>query len=249
MSAWRSSVSSIKRCLLGIALLTGMAWGQVQTVSYPKPYAFGALELNGGGGYELFSFLGGAGVNSEYRHWYWDAGAEIDTAKKVNDNTGQDSGWTQRGTVDGGFGLVKTLKSSQCPEQAGYNNWCGLLITTGLTYAKLQTQLYTKSAWYPRAGLGYDGATEWFGATKDKPFTFRFIAEYVMPGTDTVNGVQGPRFTLFMPGIHDTTRHWFFREQLAYYFFHPTQTSASGTQQLGGVNEFSVVSFGVEYRF
>jgi hypothetical protein len=238
----------VKRIAIALLLLTTIGWSQSDKPNYPRPYAYGALELNGGGGYSLFGFLVGTGANSEYRHWYWNAGAEWDTSQKSNTNTGQNSGWTQRGTLDGGWYPMKTFKSSQCPEQAGYKNWCGLTVVSGLTYAKLQTQAYTKSAWYPMAGLGYDGQTQWFGASADKPFTFRFTAEYVMPGTDTLNGTQGPRFTLYIPGVHLQKQHWFFREQLAYYLFHPT-AGANPPNQVQTVDEFSVWSIGVEYRF
>ena len=118
-----------------------------------------------------------------------------------------------------------------------------------MTYSKLNTSLYTKSAWYPSAGLGYNGSTLWFGASEDKPFTFplhRRVRD--APGPDTLSAVQGPRFTVYIPGPHEQKRHWFFKGQLAYYLFHPT-TGANPASQLGNVDEFSVASFGVEYRF
>jgi len=201
--------------------------GQPQVSPWPHPYIWAGADLNGGGGYQPLSYIVGGGFQNE-SHWgFFFVEGMFDGSKKVNDNTGQNSGYTERAHMFGGF---------------KYKDW---MYGTGISYSLLHTSLYSKDAWHPRLGLG-----------KDLDFMStdcRLYAEYVFPGTDTLNAVQGVEFSVFWPSIRDRSRHLFFRERFAAYEFHQTFTDIKNNQiriqQQNNRSVFNELQLTVMYRF
>lgn len=209
-----------------LTLLVYPAFGQ----SWPMPYAFGGLDLHGGGGYAPFAVVAGGGIDNEYNHWWWQAEGMWDNGKKNNDNTGQDSGYTERAGIRGFYRLPS-----------------GWYAGAGTSYTLLLTKLYNKSAWHPRLGVGRD-CTLWH-------VPGRYQLEYVFPGTDTANAVQGAEITFIFPGYNPKMfkpRHVFFRERLGMFEAHETVTSTDPVltiKQQSTRSVFSELQFTLEYRF
>ena len=211
--------------LLSVAVLDSTSACQTSNL-IPRPYLFTGLDLNGGG-YQPAAVIVGGGIDNEYDHWWWHLEGMWDNAKKVNDNTGQHSGYTERAGV---HGFVRF----------GDGWYAG----AGTSYTFLHTKLYDKNAWHPRAGFGRDTVL-W-------KVPGRYQLEYVFPGTDTVNAVQGFETTVLIPQYRNTQNHWFFRERLGTYWFHTTVTSTDPVltiQQQHQRSVFSELQFTLEYRF
>jgi len=169
---------------------------------WPHPYLFGGADLNGGGGYQPLSYVLGGGFESEYTRGFWGAEGIFDGSKKVNDNTGQNSGYTERVRIWGGY------------KQGS------MLFGTGISYSLLHTSLYSKDSWHPRLGFGKD--------VNFRTAPTRLYAEYLFPGSDVLNGVQGTEISWWIP----RNRHWCFRERFGAYLFHSTITDFSNRTQV-----------------
>lgn len=193
----------------------------------PHPYVFGGANLVGGGSYQPFSYVVGGGLQNEYHYGFWAVEGLFSGNKKTINNVGQRSGYTERTHIWGGY---------------RYNDW---MLGAGVSYSLLHTNLYSKDAWHPRAGFGHDGNFR----TTD----YRLYAEYVFPGTDTLNGVQGGELSFWLPSIRNYNRHWFWRERVGGYFFHQTLSDIHDVQlvarQKANRSKFSEVQFTIMYRW
>jgi hypothetical protein len=169
-------------------------------------------------GYKAFTTAtGGVGVAIEAPRFLVDVRAMADSGRKQ----------------DSGTGHSLYLRGS-----AFYKFQNGWYIGGGARWSKLITDIYSKEAWRPQAGVGKD----WI-----KPnFSARGQALYVFPGTDRLNAVQGPEFSLWLPSPA-TKRHWFFHQTLGIYEYHQTSVPGnSGTQNRSGA---LFGGWGVVYRF
>lgn len=164
-----------------------------------------------GGGYKPFSYVVGAMVQSNYPSAFWSTEALIIGNKKMD----SDSGYTERVHAWGGYRR---------------NDW---LLGAGLSYSNLRTDIYSKHSWHPRFGAGKDinlGNSD-----------MRLYGEYVLPGTDRLNGVQGIETSMIIPSTRNTSKHWFFRERLGVFEFHNIDHTSRGV--------FSELQLSIMYRF
>lgn len=152
------------KTLLALVLLLVTAPVFAQTA----PYVFGGVGIQNGG-YQNFSPVVGAGFESDTKHLVFNTEGTYNGAHKVNDGTGQDSGYTLRGTG------------------STYGRVGSFLLGGGAAWSETHTDLYAKQVWHPFVGGGYD----FKGA--------RLITDYLLPGTDKYNGAHGPRFSLLIP--------------------------------------------------
>src|SRR5438105_13114594 len=172
-----------------------------QISAWPRPYAFGGLSLNVGGGYSPSAASGGTGVELDGRNVIGLAEISADNAHKKDSGTGYD---------------VRTMGRIFFRIQDGW------YVGAGAQWNKLLTKDYTKQAWRPTFGGGKD--------FKLDNFSMRTQVMYVLPGTDHLNAVQGPEIALWIPSPA-TKRHWFWRETIGIYQFHQTSLPGnSGTQ-------------------
>jgi hypothetical protein len=195
-----------KYLLLTLVLLASI-FGQAQSTT--KPYVFGGLSLNGGG-YQAASFNAGVGIDGEYPRLITSLESHYNSAKKVNDGTGQHSGYS--------VGLDGTA-FYKLPQR-----WS---VGGGYHYTWLNTQAYHKRGGWPSVGLGRDlYVSNRFGQTA----SFRVTGEYLFPYQDKQNGVHGMLFTFWLPSLNKIDQHLFFRERVGIYRFHSTLTDTSNEE-------------------
>jgi len=181
------------------------------------------MSLNGAG-YEKSSWVVGGVIQMENRHWLADVGGNFDNAKKVNDNTGQSAGYTERFTGMVGVRVKPT--------------W---FIRASGTFSLLKTQVYEKQAWHPSLGVGHDF---------QKYLKMRGQLLYTFPGTDAWNAVQGGQVVMTIPSPLSIDNHWFFKETVGIYTFHETVTNAEqATEQRKHRSTTAEVIFAIMYRF
>lgn len=154
----------------------------------------GGADLNGSGGYQLLAPVIAVGFNGEWSHVTMNIEGMFDSAHKNNDGTGQNSGYTVRGN---------SSIYARFPMD--------IFIGGGIRYSDLHTDLYSKHAWRPTFGGGKD----W----QSPRFSCRATADYMLPGTDKLNGTQGAILSLQFPSPR-SGRHFFYRQTLALYNFH-----------------------------
>ena len=190
---------------------------QVQHSSYwPHPYTFGGLALNSGG-YAPTAGTFGGGAETDTRHLVALAEAWYEDAPKQDSGTGNEFGVKARG-----FWRID-------------NGW---YFGGGAQWSKLDTIVYTKQAWRPDFGGGKD--------IKHENFSMRAQVLYVLPGTDTLNALQGPEISLWMPSPASKT-HFFYRQTLGLYEFH--QTAVPGNPGTSDRQMASFLDFTFMYRF
>lgn len=158
----------------------------------PQPFVAGGLILNGAGMKPLGGNLVG-GVQWDNPHLLVITEASYTTGGKTNDNDNTSSAGHTR-HLDG-------------DAYARFGTWG---FGPGASWSKLYTPDYTKSAVHPR-----------FGFVKDLP-SVRLTVNYVHPGTDWMNSVQGV----------DTAAWWghghlFLKMQFGVYQYHSTLTDRS----------------------
>jgi hypothetical protein len=200
--------------------------GGAAAAKYPHPYLFGGLQLQGGG-YAPTAWTGGVGVNVELKHLVFDSSASYATAHKTNDNTINNYSGHQRGLVGDAFYRFNKI-----------------YVGGGASWSQLSTTNYTKQSWHPKFGMGRD----WLRET----FSMRGQVMYVLPGSDHLNGVQGPEISVWLPSPA-TAHHVFWRQTIGIYAFHDTVTDPSDkaltAEQIGNRSLSGYVSFNLMYRF
>jgi len=190
---------------------------QAEPVTGPHPYVYGGLELNSGGGYSPAAGSTGVGVDLEDSRFMALAEVSVANAEKQ----------------DSGNGYEVHAKSRLFLRNRG--NW---FYGGGAQWNRLATSTYSKQFIRPAVGGGKDIFRE--------SFSMRAQLLYLLPGTDRLNALQGPEFSLWLPSPA-SARHFFYRQTVGIYEFH--ETSVPGNP---GTNDRSVASFSeltLMYRF
>jgi len=159
---------------------------------WPRPYAYGGLELTHGAGYSPAAGIFGSGVDIDNSHFLFLAEGSIQNARKL----------------DSGTGTEYALQARSFARAAD-----GWYFGGGAQWSKLSTVEYAKQAWRPTFGGGKDIMRE--------NFSMRAQAVYVLPGTDHLNAVQGPEISLWLPSPASKS-HFFYRQTVGIYEFHQT---------------------------
>jgi len=236
----------MKRCAIVLALLTLFGKSALfaqQVVSekpvagdadqqppglVPHPFLYAGAGLMGGG-YAPLAWEGGGGLRIDSRHVLASAEGEYDNGHKTNDNDQPNPKGHDRALAATAYFRLSS----------------GWFFGTGARWSQLSTTNYTKGAWRPTVGGGKDYfhkkcALENCVAN----FSMRLGVDYILPGTDRANALQGPQMSFYMPSP-SAKGHIFFRETLGIYTFHETVTEPSNltlTQQQ--IGDRSVTSFG-----
>jgi hypothetical protein len=202
----------------------------------PRPFVYAGAGLMGGG-YGPFAAEAGAGLRIDSRHFLAFAQGSYDNGHKTNDNNQPNPKGHDRGLAASTYFRLSS----------------GWFAGVGARWSQLSTTNYTKSGWRPTFGGGKD----YFHhkcALEDcvADFSMRLGVDYILPGTDHANALQGPQLSFYIPSP-SAKGHIFFRETIGVYSFHETVTEPSNLtltrQQIG---DRSITSFGeltVMYRF
>jgi hypothetical protein len=202
----------------------------------PRPFAYAGAGLMGGG-YAPLAWEGGGGLRIDSRHLLASAEGWYDNGHKTNDGDQPNPKGHDRGLVGSAYFRLKS----------------GWFAGVGARWNQLSTTNYTKSGWRPTFGGGGDYFHKKC-AFEDciSDFSMRLGVDYLLPGTDHVNALQGPLVSVYFPSP-SAKGHIFFRETIGIYEFHETVTEPSNLtltrQQIG---HRSVTSFGeltLMYRF
>jgi hypothetical protein len=199
-----------------------------QSLSWrPRPMLLAGPSLLGNG-YQTSAMSLGAGLLLNSRRMVSDVEGRYTNAKKTNDNT-----------VGNRKGHERFLQG-----RAFYRYRPGLYFGGGAQWSETSTTNYTKAQWRPTFGLGGDH----FGSD----YSLRWQALYIMPGTDKLNGLQGPEFQFWLPSPA-SGRHFFFRETLGIYEFHTTITDPTDrtltAQQIANRSHAAFLDFTFGWRF
>jgi hypothetical protein len=171
---------------------------------YPRVFLVSTLNLNGGG-FSVLSQSGNGGISLERPLYMLEGSFGYDNARKVNDNTTANI-----------KGHSRTFGGS-----AMYRMRNGWFFGGGAAWGELSTTNYTKQHWAPSFGGGKDVLMQ--------NFSFRLKCMYTLPGSDRINGTQGPTVTFITPSPA-TRHHVFFYEALSLSLFHDTVTDPSNRQ-------------------
>jgi hypothetical protein len=202
----------------------------------PRPFFYAGAGLMGAG-YAPLAWEGGGGLRIDSQHFLASAEGAYDNGHKTNDNDQPNP-----------KGHDRTLAATTY-----YRLSSGWFAGLGARWSQLSTTNYTKGAWGPTFGGGKDYfhkkcAVENCGSD----FSMRLSVDYVLPGTDHSNALQGPQVSFYMPSP-SAKGHIFCRETIGIYEFHETVTEPSNLtltrQQMG---DRSVTTFGeltLMYRF
>ncbi len=217
-------------------------------LSWPHPFVYAGLGVNGGGYSSLSGNVGG-GLRIDTRRLIWEANASYDNAHKANDNT-----------LNNDSGHSRHLSSSLY-----YRFDNGWFAGGGAGWEQLSTTNYTKQAFRPSIGGGKDYFRSQCAAEDCvDAFSMRFQVDYILKGAEHVdqkgctvpdgqctNDLQGPMFTMYLPSP-TLARHVFWRTTLGIYTFHTTVTStdpALTAAQKGDRSVTAFLNFAMMYRF
>jgi hypothetical protein len=176
----------------------------------PRPFAYAGAGLMGGG-YAPLASEGGGGLRVDSRHFLASAEGWYDNGHKANDNDLPNPNGHDRG-LDGA---------------AYFRLSSGCFFGMGARWSQLSTTNYTKSAWRPMFGGGKDYFYKTCALENCvADFSMRLGADYVLPGADHSNALQGLLVSFYMPSPA-AKGHIFFRETLGIYEFHETLTEPS----------------------
>jgi hypothetical protein len=202
----------------------------------PRPFFYAGAGLMGGG-YAPLAWEGGGGLRIDSRHFLAFAEGSYDNGHKTNDDDQPNPKGHDRELAAATYFRFSS----------------GWFAGMGARWSQLSTTNYTKGGWRPTFGGGKDYFHKKC-AIEDciSDFSMRLGVDYVLPGTDHSNAVQGPLVSVYFPSP-SAKGHIFFRETLGIYEFHETVTEPSNltltSQQIG---QRSVTSFGeltLMYRF
>jgi hypothetical protein len=202
----------------------------------PRPFLYAGAGLMGGG-YAPLAWEGGGGLIIDTRHFLASAEGSYDNGHKTDDGGPPNPKGHDRGLAATAYFRLSS----------------GWFAGVGARWSQLSTTNYTKGAWRPTFGGGKDYFHKKCAAENCvSDFSMRAGIDYVLPGGDHLNALQGPLLSFYMPSP-SAKGHIFFRETLGIYEFHETVTEPSipslTQQQIG--NRY-VTSFGeltVMYRF
>lgn len=202
----------------------------------PRPFVYAGAGLMGGG-YASLAAKGGGGLRIDSGHFLASAQGWYDNGHKTNDGTGNNPKGHDRGLVGATY----------------YRLSSGWFAGVGARWSQLSTTNYTKGGWWPTFGGGKDYFHKTC-AVEDciADFSMRFGVDYVLPGTDHFNALQGPLLSFYMPSP-SAKGHLFFRETIGIYEFHKTVTDPSNKiltqQQIGSRSVTSFAELTLMYRF
>jgi hypothetical protein len=202
----------------------------------PRPFLYAGAGLMGGG-YAPLAAEAGAGLMIDSRHFLGLAEGSYDNGRKTNDNDQPNPKGHDRGLVGAAYFRLSS----------------GWFAGAGVRWSQLSTTNYTKGGWRPTFRAGKDFLHKGCGLEScGGYFSMRLGVDYLLPGSDRVNALQGPLLTFYAPSP-SVKGHIFFRETIGIYTFHETVTEPSNPaltrQQIG---DRSVTSFGeltLMYRF
>lgn len=181
-----------------------------------------------GNGYQNAAMSVGAGFLLNSRRILSDVEGRYTNAKKTNDNT-----------VNNRKGHERFLQG-----RVFYRYRPGLYFGGGAQWSETATTNYRKAQWRPTFGGGGDHFAN--------DYSLRWQALYVMPGTDKLNGLQGPEFQLWLPSPASGS-HFFFRETVGIYQFHTTITDPTDptltAQQIANKGHAAFLDFTFGWRF
>ena len=109
-------------------------------ITWPRPFIYGGLGLNGGGYAPLSGNVGAGLRSSDPNHLIWSANAAYDNSDKSNDNT-----------LNNEKGHERSLESS-----VYYRFTNGWFVGGGADWSQLSTTNYTKQEFHPSVGGGKD---------------------------------------------------------------------------------------------
>jgi len=159
---------------------------------WPRPYAYGGLELTHGAGYSPAAGIFGSGFDVDNSHFLFLGEGSIQNAHKLDSGTGTEY-------------ALQARSFARVPD--------GWYFGGGAQWSKLSTSEYAKQAWRPTFGGGKD--------IRRENFSMRAQAVYILPGTDRLNAVQGPEISLWLPSPASKS-HFFYRQTVGVYEFHQT---------------------------
>jgi hypothetical protein len=193
----------------------------------PHPFVYSGPSFVGNGYQTLAANLGG-GLLLNSNKLLGDFEAYYMNAKKSND-----------GTLNNNKGHERFLQG-----RLFYPWHKDLYFGGGAQWSETATTNYTKKGWRPTLGAGGDHfANSW---------SCRWQVLYITTGTDKINGVQGPEFTLWFPSPRSKS-HFLFRETLGVYEFHTTVTDPTDrkltAQQTGQRSTAAFLDFMFAWRF
>ena len=203
---------------------------------FPRPYAYAGLGLMGGG-YSPLAAEAGAGLRIDSRRVLAWAEGSYDNGRKTDDNDQPNPKGHDRGLSGSAYFRFSS----------------GWFAGAGARWSQLSTTNYTKSAWRPTLGGGRDYFHKKC-ALEDciSDFSMRLGADYVLPGADHANALQGPLLNFYMPSP-STRGHIFFRQTIGVYEFHETVTEPSNLAltklQTSQRSVTSFVELTLMYRF
>jgi hypothetical protein len=217
-------------------------------LSWPRPFIYGGLGLNGGG-YSPASGKIGSGLRIDNTHLIWAASAAYDNSHKSNDNT-----------LNNTNGHKRSLESSVYYRFT--NTW---FVGGGASWSQLSTTNYTKQDFHPSVGGGKDYFHKECAAENCvSNWSFRLQVDYKLKGAEHVdakgcsvpngqctNELQGPMVSFYIPSPA-ASGHLFWRETVGIYSFHDTVTSTDPVLTAAQKSRRSVASFlefTMMYRF
>lgn len=176
--------------------------------AWPRPYAYGGLQMSKGSGYSPAAGSAGVGLNIDTNHAIALTEFSADNAHKQDSGTGHDLYFQAR---------------------AFYRTSRGWYVGAGTQWNKLITDPYSKEAWRPAFGGGKDFMRE--------NFSMRAQVMYILPGTDHLNAVQGPEIALWLPSP-ESRSHFFYRQTIGLYDFHQTSVPGNPGTNVRGESTF-----------
>lgn len=201
----------------------------------PRPFVYAGPE-GMGGGYAPLAFEGGIGLRIDSKHFLADATASYDNGHKIDDNDQPNPSGHDRGLTGAMY----------------YRLSSGWAFGGGARWNELVTTNYYKSAWRPTLGGSKDIIMGACGENCKPSFDMRIGVDWLMSGTDRMNGSHGPLISLYLP-TPSLKGHLFYRETVGVYRFHTTVTEPSNiplTEQQMSQHYFDrFVEMTVMYRF
>jgi hypothetical protein len=202
----------------------------------PHPFAYVGAGLMGAG-YARLAATSGAGFRIDSTHILANFEGSYDNGHKVNDNDQPNPKGHDRGLSGSAY----------------YRFSSGWFFGAGERWSQLSTTNYTKAGSRPTFGGGKDYFHH-LNCTGEGcvDFSMRIGVDYLLKGSDHVNGSQGPLLTVIAPSP-SAKGHFFFRETIGIYSFHDTVTDPNNAiltrEQVSNrhVDSFSEIT--LMYRF
>jgi hypothetical protein len=204
---------------------SGQDTANASSISRPRPYFYGGLDLDGNGS-AVLNYAIGAGIQENTNRFIFDASAAYANTRKTNDNT-----------INNHSGRTRHLAAA--PRYRLPNGW---FLGGGASWDELSTTNYVKQAFRPFIGGGKDWQIT--RITADYLWT---ASEHVnrqgclVPHGQCTNGVRGLNFMWFMPSPRSRS-HVLFRMNLSSFWFHMTVTTTDPALTRKQESELSVGS-------